>query len=130
MDVVKFTAALRYRLCWICGEALGRFKAFVVGPMCAVNRTSAEPPSHFDCAEFSVKACPFLSNPDKRRRDSNLPEHNTPAGIALERNPGVSLIWVTTEYRFYHVKQDEKVGGGILFDIGNPDQTYWYARVA
>ena len=29
-------------------------RAFVIGPMCAVNRVSAEPPSHLDCAVFSA----------------------------------------------------------------------------
>ena len=30
---------VRNRLCWLCGEKLGRFMCFVVGPMCAINRT-------------------------------------------------------------------------------------------
>src|SRR4030095_12652609 len=38
----------RARTCWLCGELLGRYLAFVIGPMCAVNRTTAEPPCHRD----------------------------------------------------------------------------------
>lgn len=41
--------AHRFELCWICGGRRGAFATFVIGPMCAVNRTSAEPPSHLDC---------------------------------------------------------------------------------
>ena len=33
-----------------------------------MNRTSAEPPSHRDCAEFAVKACPFLTQRELTRR--------------------------------------------------------------
>ena len=56
--------------CWVCGGTLFGTRAYVVGPMCAVNRTSAEPPSHRDCARYSAKACPFLSRPTMRRRDA------------------------------------------------------------
>ena len=38
--------ALKHRLCWVCGTSLGRFKTFVIGPMCGINRTTAEPPCH------------------------------------------------------------------------------------
>src|SRR5712691_10615834 len=42
--------ALRQKLCWTCGIPFLRQedRAFVIGPMCAVNRVSAEPPSHED----------------------------------------------------------------------------------
>jgi hypothetical protein len=35
--------------------------SFVVGPMCGINRNSAEPPSHKECAQWSARNCPFLS---------------------------------------------------------------------
>ena len=50
MDGEKFVRALRGKLCWVCGQKLGVTMAFVAGPMCGINRTSAEPPSHRDCA--------------------------------------------------------------------------------
>src|SRR5215467_7036859 len=59
--------AIKRRLCWLCGETLGRYMSFVIGPMCAVNRVSSEPPSHFECAQFAVQACPFLTQPRRPR---------------------------------------------------------------
>jgi hypothetical protein len=59
----KLGIALRHKRCWICGQPLGKYLTFSIGPMCAVNRNIAEPPSHLSCAEYSVRACPFLSNP-------------------------------------------------------------------
>lgn len=86
--------------CWLCGDKLGRYRAFVVGPMCAVNGISGEPPSHAICAKFAAAACPFLSRPHAKRRDVGLPhgasEENV-AGTMLRCNPGVTLIWVTTK---------------------------------
>jgi hypothetical protein len=110
--------------CWVCGDSMGAFKAFLVGPMCAVNRISAEPPSHRECAEWSSRACPFLTRPHARRREAGRPEDAvSPAGKMIERNPGVALVWVTKSYK---VVSDGK--GGKLFSFGDPEETLWFAE--
>ena len=106
--------------CWLCGEPLGRYLAFVIGPMCAINRISSEPPSHRECAVYAVKACPFLSKPNMRRNEKEVPAGQNPAGIHLDHNPGVSLIWIC---RSYHPM---KIVGGTLFEIGPPSETHFY----
>lgn len=111
------------RLCWLCGEPLGKFMAFTIGPMCAVNRINSEPPSHLECAEFAVKACPFLTQPNRGRNLEELPEGAVDAaGVPLDRNPGVTLLWVTRTYTKFDVN------GGILFRLGKPESTQWWAR--
>ncbi|MET7713710.1 hypothetical protein [Streptomyces sp. NPDC005407] len=113
--------ALRFRTCWLCGQPLGANAAFVIGPMCAVNRVSPEPPSHRDCADYAARACPFLTTPGMRRRDSRLPDHAAqPDGVMIARNPGVALVWVSRTWR---LRPD--VG---LFDVGQPVETRWYAH--
>jgi len=83
-------------VCWICGERLGRWHTYVTGPMCVVNRTSGEPPSHHECAVYAARACPFLSLPEAKRREAGLPDEVVePAGIGIRRNPGVTALWVT-----------------------------------
>lgn len=110
--------------CWICGGGLGAYRAFVIGPMCAVNRTSAEPPSHHECADWSARACPLLTRPHARRRESGLPEGTLePAGTMLRRNPGVALVWTTRKYRVKHASAD-----GVLFDVGEPEHVEWWAE--
>ncbi len=98
--------------------------AFVIGPMCAINRVSADPPSHQECAEYSVRVCPFLLRPQMRRREQGLPPlEEATAGIALARNPGVALIWTTARWHL------EKVEGGWLFDfIGEPSAVSWWSQ--
>src|SRR5262245_5294347 len=71
-DPDKRRRAYQYRLCWCCGQKLGRHLHFVLGPMCIINRATAEPPLHRECALYSVQACPFLSRP-KMRRNPNKP---------------------------------------------------------
>jgi hypothetical protein len=110
-DATKVVRAVRGKLCWICGKGLWRNLGFVIGPMCAINRVSSEPPSHCECASYAVKVCPFLTRPRMRRSPRDEDAVN-PGGIMLERNPGVSLLWVTRSYR---VMPRER-----LFQVGEP----------
>jgi hypothetical protein len=117
----KLDDAVRFRQCWLCGGQLGANVAFVIGPMCAVNRVSAEPPSHRDCAVYAATACPFLTTPGMRRRDSNLPQDAAdPDGIMIARNPGVALVWVSRTWRMQPMLR--------LFDVGAPVETRWFAE--
>src|SRR4029077_20531487 len=93
-DSRRFAAAIKQHLCWVCGESLGRHQVFVIGPMCVVNRVTSEPPNHRDCAEFAVKACPFLTQPRMRRNVKNLPdESELPAGFHIDRIPGATCLY-------------------------------------
>jgi hypothetical protein len=90
--------------------------------MCAINMTIAEPPSHKECAVFSATGCPFLTLPQAKRREANLPaDAKEPAGVGLKRNPGVSLCWTCVDYRII------KVENGILFRLGDPLELQWFA---
>lgn len=113
--------AVRFRICFQCGVPLGAHSSFVIGPMCAVNRISAEPPAHRDCAEYAVQACPFLTHPHMRRRENGLPEDvREPDGIMHRRNPGVSLIWTTRTWA--------KQPGKWLFTFDDPTEVTWWAE--
>jgi hypothetical protein len=114
--------AWKFHSCWLCGGTLGAHQTFVIGPMCAVNRTSSEPACHIACARYAATACPFLVRPHARRRDDNLPSGEI-AGVAIMRNPGVTLLWTTKKPS---VKRDPR--GAMLFDIGDPEHVEWYAE--
>jgi hypothetical protein len=117
----KIDDAVRFGQCWLCGGPLGANAAFVIGPMCAINRVSSEPPSHRDCAIYAATACPFLTTPAMRRRDNNLPDDAAePDGIMIRRNPGVALVWVTRSWRPMPEHR--------LFDVGHPAQVLWFAE--
>lgn len=119
----KLVTAINQRRCWTCGSRLFGEEVFVIGPMCAVNRISGEPPSHRECALFAATACPFLTKPQMVRRENDLPaEKLEPAGIPIRRNPGVTLLWYTRHHRIMEVPN------GVLFQIGRPFKTEWYAR--
>lgn len=119
----KLHAAIKGKLCWVCGEPLyTRRQALVLGPMCAINRTISEPASHPACAVYSVKACPFLSKPGMRRNEKDLPDHVPAPGIGLKRNPMAAAVWITDDVRPF------KVDSGILFTFGDPREVLWFSE--
>lgn len=134
-DARKRVEAVNHHRCWVCGQRLGTYLAFGIGPMCAVNRISADPPMHAECAAWSAMACPFLVRPHMERRDhERFVEQTTTAGHAIARNPGVSLVWITKAYRLVRAPRSgpDDAGGeerdGFLFQIGDPRTVSIYAE--
>lgn len=112
------------RLCWVCGESRYEKRlCFVVGPMCVVNRVSAELPVHPACARFSAIACPFLSNPRMRRNEKDLPEDTVdPGGIMIARNPGVTAV---VHAKTYHPKETPT---GVIFQMQGIERVEWWTH--
>src|SRR5713226_4149106 len=128
MDGQKFKRAIREKRCWVCGLTLGVYKTFVAGPMCGINRTSSEPPSHLECARWSARNCPFLSNPQMVRREDEFTVkcggEDSVAGVGLTRNPGVTMLWTTRTYEVF--PDPRQKGSGYLLTMGEPESVEWY----
>lgn len=122
VDAGKIGRAINQRLCWLCGRPIGKTASFTVGPMCVINRISAEPPSHRACASFAAKACPFLAHPKAVRREANMPEHGDMPGLAVLSNPGATVVWTTASW------ESRPVDGGVLFTMGEPIAVDWFAE--
>lgn len=89
VDPVKFSTAMRECRCWVCGEPMTGTVAFLGGPLSTAQRLYADPPTHIACAEFSVRACPFIAMPKAQRREAEIA---TPVVISdghSTANPGV-----------------------------------------
>ena len=126
-DQAKWFVAVQKHRCWLCGGALGVYHAFVVGPMCGINRVTAEPPSHRACAEFGLKGCPFLTRPAAKRTTRGIPDEvlhakANPGGEMIERNPGVSLLWITKNWKVF------KVPNGRLISLGEPTECLFFSQ--
>jgi hypothetical protein len=130
MDRTKWNRAVRASRCWICGSALGANKTFVVGPMCSINRISAEPPSHLSCAEYAARVCPFLVTP----RMGRLPLDKTgltpddvepPPGLMVKSNPGLAALWTTRSFRLRNTgdRRDDA-----LLVMGTPTRVDWWSE--
>jgi hypothetical protein len=123
MDGEKFKIAVRLKRCWMCGQPTGVHLCFAIGPMCMITRTIAEPPSHYRCLRAAVEMCPFLTQPKMRRNEVDLPEHRHIAGHGIMRNPGVTALWITREYKMFRPPN-----GGVLFELGAPERIEFYAE--
>ena len=111
-------------LCWVCGSPLNGERTFTIGPMCAINRVSSEPPAHRDCARYSAIACPFLSKPQMVRRENDLPGGiELGAGTSIRRNPGVTLLWFARGFKAERYPQ-----GYLWHFTTEPVMTEWYCR--
>jgi hypothetical protein len=125
-DTRKMSKAIKQHLCWVCGDPVGVYKCFVIGPMCAINRIISEPPSHRECAIYSAMACPFLSKPNMVRNEKNMWEGGVEAaGFGLKRNPGAVCVWITKTYQIFHPHAGSP---GILFSLGRPVEVLWFAE--
>jgi hypothetical protein len=124
LDPRKWALAVQTKRCWTCGAPLGANLSFVLGPMCGITRTTAEPPNHFDCAVYAARNCPFLSRPHAHRRtdDGTVAALDNVAGSMLTRNPGVVGVWTTKRFRVF---SDDK--GRPLLSIGDPSSVMWFA---
>lgn len=123
-DGDKWARAVKHRLCWVCGQSLGSYLAFVLGPMCGVTRTTSEPACHRECAEWSIHNCPFLTRPHMTRRDANMPEGIVDApGCPLHRNPGVSLLWITRGFSLFRAADNRQ-----LISVGDPVEVEYFAE--
>jgi hypothetical protein len=124
VDATRTITSYQDKLCFICGQRLGAYKAFVIGPMSMVNQVSAEPPSHVECAQYALRTCPFLVNSQRKRRPSYLFEGETfePGSVFFEHNPGVMALWVTKTFRAQ--KQED----GLMFALGEPVELEWWCQ--
>lgn len=123
LDRAQILRAQRLRLCWICGQQLGRFGTFVVGPITGITMAAGEPPAHLDCATFAAKACPFLVNPSMRRNDVQRGDANESfGGVPLEHNPGVIALWSCTKW------QVQRAHVGHIFRLPKPTSLSFWAE--
>jgi hypothetical protein len=117
VDKRRRDEAIRRRVCWVSGEPLGRYVAFVLGPMCTINRVSSDPPVIPEIAEWSARVCPFLSRP-LARRPHFTGQGSTP-GLMVPDNPGLCAVWTTKDYY---------CGRDGLFALGDPEVVSWWQR--
>jgi hypothetical protein len=128
LSPARMARCKRERRCWLCGAPMGRYLAFAIGPMCAITRTTLEPPGHYECAHYSVRVCPFLSRPRMRRNDVDMPEGHWSPGLVVPRNPGVTALWITRGYSTFRVDGNAEAGiaAGELITVGDPERVEWW----
>ena len=121
-DPAKFRVCIQFNKCWICGDQLGVYKSFLLGPVGSLTRVTTEPASHKDCAEYAISHCPFLLSPRRKRNTKDLPDGHIPTG-GLTHNPGIVAHWITKKAATFNPSQNE-----ILIRVGDPEAVFWYTE--
>jgi len=131
VDAAKLPVAHHHHRCWICGDVMGVHQVYPIGPMCLINRVTSEPASHRTCAEFALRACPFLTKPRMRRNDKSLPEESYTTGIAIARNPGVTCLYEARGAEPFSVPGGRRRAPAlthILFRLAPPTRVDWWTE--
>ena len=125
VDHEKLKTAWSEELCWVCGDKLGSYRGWVMGPMSVIEGATPEPPSHHECAVFSACHCPHLSTPAAKYKENvdPVPGHAPQANISKIRS-GVVAIWMTKG----RGATPFKAGSGTLFRLNPASRIEWYAR--
>jgi hypothetical protein len=64
------------------------------------------------------------------RRKDGLIDVKASAGIMIERNPGVMMLWYTRRHHLLNVhrRAQANAGAGTLFQLGRPFKLEWYTQ--
>jgi hypothetical protein len=117
VDPGKRWWAVARRRCWSCGKRLVSSATFVLGPAQALSRETTEPPAHRACAGFTIRTCPFLTNPRYQRSGAS-------AHAQAAQNPGCFALWTTREYRF----DDDADEPHLRLMVGDPLDVAWFCQ--
>jgi len=99
-DDRKYMISIKAGRCWICGHTNRKGFSFVTGPASVAANVAIEPPCHPECAEYAVQVCPFILNPEAKRRSKGLTaaeidDNHSEAGA----NPGVFFVTTVKKYK-------------------------------
>lgn len=104
LDDRRVSYCLEHRRCAMCGEPLGRHLHFVGGPLCAVNGLFYDPPTHKECAEYALQACPHLAR--LKGRFARIPDsipgaaHIVIGALASDEKQDIFALMHTTDFTF------------------------------
>lgn len=119
IDADRLRAALRDRLCQICGEPMSRPFVFAMRDVDLRRLIAPEPAMHPECARYTATACPMLAGTMTRYR-AQAPGALPSAGDPHNARPGHPaqrwrLVW-TTGYRHIIDPQTGTPAAQILFE--------------
>jgi hypothetical protein len=105
LDPRRVVRALHNRLCAICGQALDYWIAFIGGDLCLKNRLFGLP-MHEDCARFSMRVCPHLSNPRAKYRPPPTGAEVRVSPLVSDSRPSEMFLVITRRYKPVAVRDE------------------------
>ena len=97
LDPQRVARCVRDRLCGVCGRPLDYWIAFVGGNLCIEHRLFGFA-LHPDCARYSPRACPHLSNPRAKYRAVPPGKAVRVSRVASDRRPSELFLFTARRY--------------------------------
>lgn len=97
-DTEQMIRCVKFGLCGVCGGKLGFTAYWIGGPQCQRNHYFADAAMHRECAEESMRLCPFLNGKRQQYR-GDLPHTNLqeasgrPTRMFLMRTATADMGW-------------------------------------
>lgn len=108
-------------LCWICGLPLEYWIIFIGGPKAIEQRLFVDGPMHPECAEISIKECPFLRGDKDYAEVIDLSKHEegvevhervskvAPLRVAKYLTRGFDIVTARGREWFFRAKPAKKI---------------------
>jgi hypothetical protein len=109
----------RDRVCWICGQKLGKFVCFIGGPLSTNNQVYNDGPMHRNCAEYALKVCPYLAISQVDRRGEAVPGYAV-HDFQIKEKPERFGLLITNGWTIF------KAETIYLFHAFNPIEMTWW----
>jgi len=97
LDPVRVARCVRDRLCGVCGKAIDYWMAFIGGDLCLKSRLFPFA-MHPECARYSVRACPHLSNPRAKYRPVPPGTAVMASRLVADRRPSEMFLCIARRY--------------------------------
>lgn len=95
----RISDCVRFDLCGLCGQHLGKFRSFIGGPKSTESGMYVDPPMHTDCAEYALLVCPHLATPTARYKKQNLKEGEISIPLVSENRPDEFFLLTATRVK-------------------------------
>jgi hypothetical protein len=118
LDTDAALTMMKVRCCGVCGGPCGYRLWFIGGPMCLYNRIF-ETPTHRECAEYAMLACPHLNNSRHEYSTRPVADIHTHGDVNLIKTRPKYQVLIST--RGYTVLTHDELGHRLAKPLAKVD---------
>lgn len=115
IDGEKVDQCVKFNLCGLCGQPIGKYKCFIGGPKSTENLMWVDAWMHRECAEYAMAVCPYLATPTARYRKIAEDEEVIVNPMVSSERPDQFFLTVTSSAGTATVMDDNNVGTIVFY---------------
>jgi hypothetical protein len=108
-DEAKRLGVIRWCMCQLCGQPLGKHVFFVGGTASAINNAYFEPACHLDCLIYAMQVCPFIVGKMEHADTEKIRRANPDVMLKVHENfaPVRNPLWVIVKADGWTIVRDQ-----------------------